>query len=162
MITFRYWIGGEEDIFLDPTCCALAFRILRLHGYDVSSGCLNYCVLIILSSLSEKDEKFISLLSCVDPFNQYTEDKFSKSLKGYLKDAGAVFELYKASQIMIHPGEEVLVKQNAWTRHFLRQELSPDLVHVDRLFSQVEQEVFSYNNPLYNLVQCFSAIYHTC
>ncbi|XP_028773298.1 ent-kaur-16-ene synthase, chloroplastic-like [Neltuma alba] len=111
--TYRYWIDGEEEIFLDPTCCALAFRLLRLHGYDVSS----------------------------DSFNQYSEDKFSNSLKGYLKDVGAVLELYKASQIMIHPGEEVLVKQNGWTRHLLKQELSPYQVHVERLFSHVEQEV---------------------
>ena len=114
--------------------------------------------MLFRSLCQKKDEKFISLLSYVDPFNQYSEDKFSKSLKGYLKDAGAVLELYKASQIMLHPGEEVLVKQNAWTRHFLTQELSPHLVHVDRLFSQVEQEVFCYDNPLYDLVQRFSAI----
>ncbi|XP_054813764.1 ent-kaurene synthase, chloroplastic isoform X2 [Prosopis cineraria] len=111
--TYRYWIDGDEEIFLDPTCCALAFRLLRMNGYDVSS----------------------------DPFNQYSKDKFPDSLKGYLKDVGAVLELYKASQIMIHPGEEVLVKQNAWTRHLLKQELSPFQVRVDRLFSHVEQEV---------------------
>jgi len=34
----RYWLQGAEDIFLDPTTCAMAFRMLRLNGYDVSSG----------------------------------------------------------------------------------------------------------------------------
>lgn len=41
MRTCRCWNNGEEEIFLDPTCCALAFRLLRLNGYDVSSGCFN-------------------------------------------------------------------------------------------------------------------------
>jgi len=36
--TYRYWLEGEENIFLDPTTCAMAFRMLRLNGYDVSSG----------------------------------------------------------------------------------------------------------------------------
>lgn len=99
-------------------------------------------------------------MSFVDPFDQYSEDKFPNSLKGYLKDVGAVLELYKASQILIHPDEEVLVKQNAWTRHFLKQELSSHQVHdVDGLFSHVEQEVVWYNNLFYNLVLCFSAIF---
>jgi hypothetical protein len=34
----RYWLQGEEDIFLDPTTCAMAFQMLRFKGYDVSSG----------------------------------------------------------------------------------------------------------------------------
>lgn len=32
------WVQVVEDIFLDPTTCAMAFCILRLNGYDVSSG----------------------------------------------------------------------------------------------------------------------------
>lgn len=41
-----------EDIFLDPTTCAMAFRILRLNGYDVSSG------LIICKHLSSVEFLF--------------------------------------------------------------------------------------------------------
>ncbi|KAF7835719.1 ent-kaur-16-ene synthase, chloroplastic isoform X1 [Senna tora] len=111
--TYRYWLEGEEDLFLDPSSCAMAFRILRLNGYDVSS----------------------------DPFYQYTEDKFFKSLKGYLKDVGSVLELYKASQINIHPGEEVLVRQNAWTKRFLKEELSSHRGHDDKFYTYVEHEV---------------------
>ncbi|KAL5744903.1 hypothetical protein ACOSQ2_028019 [Xanthoceras sorbifolium] len=29
---------GEEEIFLDTTICAIAFRVLRVHGYDVSAA----------------------------------------------------------------------------------------------------------------------------
>nr|APR63757.1 hypothetical protein [Populus tomentosa] len=34
--TYRFWLQGEEEIFSDNATCALAFRILRLNGYDVS------------------------------------------------------------------------------------------------------------------------------
>lgn len=34
----RLWMQGEEEIFKDIPTCALAFRLLRKHGYDVSSG----------------------------------------------------------------------------------------------------------------------------
>ncbi|KAK7271353.1 hypothetical protein RJT34_27171 [Clitoria ternatea] len=111
--TYRYWLQGVEDIFLDPTTCAMAFRLLRLNGYDVSS----------------------------DPFYQYSEDKFADSLKGYLKDVGAVLELYRASQIIIHPDESVLVRQSSWTRHFLKQESLPYRVYADKLRSHVDLQV---------------------
>ncbi|RDY07072.1 hypothetical protein CR513_08859, partial [Mucuna pruriens] len=111
--TYRYWIQGMEDIFLDPTTCAMAFRMLRLNGYDVSS----------------------------DPFYQYSEDKFADSLKGYLKDVGAVLELYKASQVIIHSDESILVRQGSWTKHFLKQESSSYKVYADKLHSYVELEV---------------------
>ncbi|QHN97033.1 ent-kaurene synthase-like 1 isoform X2 [Arachis hypogaea] len=110
--TYRYWQEGVEDIFLDPTTCAMAFRILRLSGYDVSS----------------------------DPFYQYSEDKFSDSLKGYLKDAGAILELYKASQVIIHPDESILVRQNAWTRHLLKQQSSHYQLYADKLRRFVDRE----------------------
>ncbi|KAM4080354.1 hypothetical protein ACJW30_11G009100 [Castanea mollissima] len=73
---------GEEDIFLDTATCAMAFRMLRVNGYDVSSG--------------------------------------------YVKDIGAVLELFRASEIIIHPEEFVLEKQNFLTSHFLIQESSND------------------------------------
>ncbi|XP_057458256.1 ent-kaurene synthase 5, chloroplastic isoform X2 [Lotus japonicus] len=111
--TYRYWMQGVEDIFLDPTTCAMAFRMLRLNGYDVSS----------------------------DPFYQYSEDKFANSLKGYLKDIGAVLELYRASQVIIHPDESVLVKQSSWTRQLLKQYSSPYGAYGDKLCSYVVQEV---------------------
>ncbi|KEH34009.1 Ent-kaurene synthase [Medicago truncatula] len=111
--TYRYWLQEEEDIFLDPTTCAMAFRILRLNGYDVSS----------------------------DPFYQYSEDKFANSLKGYLKDVSAVLELYKASQVIIHPDESVLFKQSSWTRHFLEQDSSTYQLYADKLRIYVDNEV---------------------
>uniref|UniRef100_A0A2P2R412 Terpene synthase N-terminal domain-containing protein n=1 Tax=Rhizophora mucronata TaxID=61149 RepID=A0A2P2R412_RHIMU len=40
---YRHWLQRDEDIFLDVNCCAMGFRLLRMSGYDVSSGmvCIN-------------------------------------------------------------------------------------------------------------------------
>ncbi|KAK4355062.1 hypothetical protein RND71_024033 [Anisodus tanguticus] len=35
--TYRCWLQGEEEIFTSATTCAMAFRILRGHGYNVTS-----------------------------------------------------------------------------------------------------------------------------
>ncbi|KAG7955138.1 hypothetical protein I3843_11G055600 [Carya illinoinensis] len=112
--TYRYWLQGAEEIFLDAATCALAFRMLRVHGYDVSS----------------------------DPFSQLSEkDHFSSTLEGYLKDIGAVLELFRASEIIIHREESVLEKQNLWTRNFLRRELSNGSIHTSGLTNYLCQDV---------------------
>ncbi|XP_017639059.1 ent-kaurene synthase, chloroplastic isoform X1 [Gossypium arboreum] len=94
--TYRCWLQGEEEIFLDLPTCALAFRILRVNGYDVSSEALA----------------------------GFAEEHFFNSLGGYLKDLDAVIELFRASQMIIHPNEQLLEKHISWTSHFLKQELS--------------------------------------
>ncbi|CAL9016458.1 unnamed protein product [Prunus brigantina] len=98
--TYRCWLHGDEDIFSDAATCAMAFRLLRVNGYDVSA----------------------------DPLSQFSEDCFFNSLGGYLKDIGAALELLRASEFIIHPDESVMEKQNYWTSHFLKQELSNTLV----------------------------------
>ncbi|CAN1291558.1 Ent-kaur-16-ene synthase, chloroplastic, partial [Linum perenne] len=35
---YRSWEEGNEEIFLDCTTCAMAFRLLRINGYPVSPG----------------------------------------------------------------------------------------------------------------------------
>ncbi|KAI4323262.1 hypothetical protein L6164_022882 [Bauhinia variegata] len=112
--TYRLWVEGEE-ILLEPATCAMAFRLLRLHGYDVYS----------------------------DALSQYSEDKFSNSLQGYLKDLDAVLELFKASQIVIYSDEEAstLEELNFWTRHVLQKELSSSPKHADMPSNQVSLEV---------------------
>ncbi|KAM4070765.1 hypothetical protein ACB094_11G008700 [Castanea mollissima] len=95
---------GEEDIFLDTAICAMAFRMLRVNGYDVSS----------------------------DPLTQLSEDYGAICcLGGYVKDIGAVLELFRAPEIIIHPEEFVLEKQNFLTSHFLIQESSSGSIHAD-------------------------------
>uniref|UniRef100_A0A0R0G697 Terpene synthase metal-binding domain-containing protein n=1 Tax=Glycine max TaxID=3847 RepID=A0A0R0G697_SOYBN len=126
---FRYWIQGVENIFLDPTTCAMAFRMLRLNGYDVSSGWI----------IKAKEVNLYVVFA--DPFYQYSEDKFAESLKGYLKDVSAVIELYRASQAIIHPDESILVRQSLWTKHLLKQESSPYRLYADKLRRYVDLEV---------------------
>ncbi|XP_028757072.1 ent-kaur-16-ene synthase, chloroplastic-like [Neltuma alba] len=94
--TWRLWQREEDDIFLEPTTCALAFRLLRLHGYDVFS----------------------------DALDRFSEDKFRNTLQGYLKDVESVLELHKASQIVLDANDSVLEELNIWTRHFLKEYLS--------------------------------------
>ncbi|CAN0913193.1 Ent-kaur-16-ene synthase, chloroplastic, partial [Linum grandiflorum] len=90
---YRCWLQGDEEIFLDPTTCAMAFRILRLNRYRVSS----------------------------DVFSQFTEDRFwNDTLEGYLKDERAVLELHKASKV-IYQEDSVLEQQQLWTRQFLNK-----------------------------------------
>ncbi|WCJ18738.1 Ent-kaurene synthase chloroplastic [Euphorbia peplus] len=37
---YRCWLEGSEEILEDPTCCAMAFRFLRMNGYVVSPDVL--------------------------------------------------------------------------------------------------------------------------
>ncbi|KAK6911105.1 Terpene synthase, metal-binding domain, partial [Dillenia turbinata] len=91
------WLQKDEEIVLDLTTCALAFRLLRTHGYDVSSD--------LLIQFVEKDE-------------------YLDSLKGQCRDTtSGVLELFKASQLVIHPYEAALEEQNSWSREFLQCKL---------------------------------------
>ncbi|CAL5405014.1 unnamed protein product [Camellia sinensis] len=104
----------EEEIFLDTATCAMAFRILRLNGYDVSS----------------------------DPLTQITKGKHESSfLSGHQKEIGDALELCRASQIIILPDESALEKQHSWSSHFLKEKLYNCTIHADRLDKFVSQEV---------------------
>ncbi|KAG6510971.1 ent-kaur-16-ene synthase, chloroplastic-like isoform X1 [Zingiber officinale] len=94
--TYRSWLLEEEEIHSDIATCAMAFRLLRLNGYDVSSDCL--------SRLGDVHY-------------------FSNTLQGHLKDVNTVLELYKASQIKIYPYEQGLDKLASWSRMFLKEAL---------------------------------------
>ncbi|KAG8043451.1 hypothetical protein GUJ93_ZPchr0458g22525 [Zizania palustris] len=62
----------DDEIMLDIATCAMAFRILRMNGYDVSSD---------------------------DLYHIAEASDFHNSLQGYLNDMGTLLELYKASEI---------------------------------------------------------------
>ncbi|XVE53417.1 hypothetical protein DITRI_Ditri03aG0001100 [Diplodiscus trichospermus] len=110
---YRCWLQGEEEIFSDPATCALAFRILRVNGYDVSA----------------------------EPLAGFAEEHFFSSLGGYLKDLDAALELFRASQMIIHPDEQVLKKQNSWTTRFLKQELSKSSICAYKRKEYIVQKV---------------------
>ncbi|KAM2009837.1 hypothetical protein ACFX16_004557 [Malus domestica] len=111
--TYRSWLQGDEDILSDAATCAMAFRLLRVNGYDVSA----------------------------DPLTQYSEDRLFNSLGGYMKDIDDALELFRASETIIHPDESVLEKQHHWTSHFLKQELSNTLIRGHNLNKHIGLEV---------------------
>ncbi|KAK9131608.1 hypothetical protein Scep_011136 [Stephania cephalantha] len=106
--TFRCWLQKDDEIFTDVESRALAFRHLRMSGYDVSSD-----------ALSDFDE----------------QGKFFSSMEGITSGVGAVLELYRASQIMLLPNEHTLEKIHSWTSHFLKQQLLNDALH-ERSFAE--------------------------
>ncbi|GLU05094.1 hypothetical protein SLE2022_222130 [Rubroshorea leprosula] len=121
---YQCWLQDEEDIFLDPATCALAFRILRINGYNVSS----------------------------DALARYAEEHFCGAPGGYM-NIDAALELFRASQMIINADEQVLLKQNSWTSNFLKQELSKASVRADGLGKHIKQKVndaleFPYHSNL--------------
>ena len=66
-----------------------------------------------------------------------------------MHDIGTVLELFRASEIITHPDEFVLEKQNFWTSHFLIRELSNGSIHTDGLNKYVGQEVVSCTKTLF-------------
>ncbi|WOL00826.1 hypothetical protein Cni_G09539 [Canna indica] len=115
------WLMNDEGIFLDPTTLAMAFRILRMNGYDVSPNCL--------SQLSDANY-------------------FNNTLEGYLKDVNAVSELYKASQVKILPNEECLDNLGSWSRMFLKQALTTNQRLGNRV--ALEEVEYILNFPIWS------------
>ncbi|KAG2621139.1 hypothetical protein PVAP13_3NG220889 [Panicum virgatum] len=91
---------------LDMATCAMAFRLLRLHGYDVSS----------------------------DGLAQFSnESSFHGSIQGHLNDTEALLELLKASHVQITDDELVLESIGSWSSQLLKQQLCSGRIsrHVD-------------------------------
>ncbi|XP_073100902.1 ent-kaur-16-ene synthase, chloroplastic-like [Elaeis guineensis] len=106
---YRCWLKNDEEIDADMATCALAFRLLRMNGFDVSSDAL-------------------TRFGDASPF--------FNSIQGHLKDMKTVLELYRASQTKILPNELVLDKLGSWSSNFLREELSTNSEHGLQVFSQ--------------------------
>ncbi|KAK4267998.1 hypothetical protein QN277_024707 [Acacia crassicarpa] len=118
--TWGKWQRDEDEIVLEPTTCAMAFRLLRLHGYDVSS----------------------------DALDRFSKDRFCNTLQGYLKDVEAVLELHKASHIVSHSNDSVLEELNSWTRQCLKEYLSSSSTSTHKLYNYIDHEVpFSLSFP---------------
>ncbi|XP_054816347.1 ent-kaur-16-ene synthase, chloroplastic-like [Prosopis cineraria] len=111
--TWRMWQREEDNLVLEPTTCAMAFRLLRLHGYNVSS----------------------------DALDQFSEHKFCSTLQGYLKDVKSVLELHKASQIVTHSNDLVLEELNSWTGYFLKEYLSTSSKNAHKPSYHINHEV---------------------
>lgn len=95
--TYSLWMQGKEEIFKDISTCALAFRLLRKHGYDVSS----------------------------DPLGQLSKEEcFSNSFGGHFKDMISILELYRAAEMILHQDESTLEKLKLWSEDFMRAKIS--------------------------------------
>ncbi|CAN0856410.1 Ent-kaur-16-ene synthase, chloroplastic [Linum grandiflorum] len=111
---YKSWKEGDEDLFLECTTCAMAFRILRLNGYPVSP----------------------------DVFGRFTEDRFwNDTMEGYLKDERAVVELHKASKVS-YPKELDLKHLQSWTAQSLTKLLKDPLEN--RSISSEVHDVLTY------------------
>jgi len=102
-MTYRSWLANDdEEMMLDMSTCAMAFRLLRMHGYDVSSDGL-------LARFS-------------------SESSFRDSVHGHANGTEALLELYKASQIQITEDELVLVDIRSWSAKLLKEQLGSDKI----------------------------------
>ncbi|XP_038976928.1 ent-kaur-16-ene synthase, chloroplastic-like [Phoenix dactylifera] len=106
---YRCWLNNDEEISADMATCAMAFRLLRMNGFDISS----------------------------DALSQFGDASFFfSSIQGHLKDMKTVLELYKASQIKILPNEQVLDELGSLSSNILREALSPNSEHGLQVLSQ--------------------------
>ncbi|CAI9094692.1 OLC1v1030474C2 [Oldenlandia corymbosa var. corymbosa] len=124
--TFRSWKHRDEGIVSDVTCCAMAFRHLRLRGYEVSSE---------------------ELVRFVD------EKCYFSTVSPQFWGVTTILELYRASQYSIIPGDEVILESiNAWTGTYLKQQLLNQSILDHRLREEVQGTLKNYHGSLHRVV----------
>ncbi|XP_044967652.1 ent-kaur-16-ene synthase, chloroplastic isoform X2 [Hordeum vulgare subsp. vulgare] len=99
-MAYSFWLQRDEEIMLDVAACAMAFRLLRMNGYDVSS----------------------------DDLYHIDESTFHHSLHGYLNDTKSILELYKASKVSVSENEFILDNIGYWSGKLLTEKLFSDQV----------------------------------
>ncbi|XP_051134967.1 nezukol synthase KSL3-like [Andrographis paniculata] len=118
---YRGWLAKDEGIFSDISCLAMAFRLLRTNGYDVSS-----------------DE----LAAFVD------EEDFFGTCGIQNTSVATCLELYRASQVRIYEEEPVLEKTLTWTREFLKQQVLNQNIPDKKLCTEVEHDLRNFYGKL--------------
>ncbi|KAL2489905.1 Ent-kaur-16-ene synthase [Forsythia ovata] len=114
--TYRCWQQKDEEIFTDVTCFALAFRLLRVNGYEVTS----------------------------DDFEAYSDqENFFNTVSLQFTGVTTVLELFRASQFKLYKKEGILDQIHAWTSMFLKQQLLNQTILDKRLHEQV---IFTLKN----------------
>ncbi|XP_047066802.1 ent-kaur-16-ene synthase, chloroplastic-like isoform X1 [Lolium rigidum] len=108
--TYRLWLEGDEEVMLDVETCAMAFRILRMNAYDVSSDGLSH---VAASTFQDRQHK-------------------------YLKDTKSILELYKASEIILSENEYILENIGCWSGILLKEKLCLEGIHNIPSFAEVE------------------------
>ncbi|XP_062196250.1 9-beta-pimara-7,15-diene synthase, chloroplastic-like isoform X1 [Phragmites australis] len=121
--TYIFWSQRDEEVMLDVATCAIAFRLLRMNGYDVSSD--------ELSHVAEAST-------------------FHNSLEGYLDDTKSLLELYKASKVSLSENEPILEKIGCWSGSLLNEKLCSDAMQRIPIFGEVE---YALKFPFYATVE---------
>ncbi|TVU29568.1 hypothetical protein EJB05_21141, partial [Eragrostis curvula] len=116
---YRSWLENDEEISAEMETCAMAFRILRVHEYDVSSDVLS-------------------------PFAE--ESLFHNSVQGHLNDTKTLLELYKASVLCILDDEWTLDSIGSWTGKLLKQQLCSRRISRSAMLHEVQHAI---KMPLY-------------
>ncbi|KAL8521792.1 hypothetical protein ACS0TY_012086 [Phlomoides rotata] len=115
--TYRLW--KEKDIiFNDVSCCAMAFRLLRLKGYEISSD--------ELAPLAEQ-EQLIRLQT---------------------SNVATILEVYRASQARLYEEEDTLEKLHDWSSNLLKQHLLNEGIPDLKLHKLVEYFLKNYHGIL--------------
>ncbi|XP_047063707.1 ent-kaur-16-ene synthase, chloroplastic-like [Lolium rigidum] len=110
-MAYSLWLERDAEIMLDAATCAMAFRLLRMNRYDISSG--------ELSHVAETSN-------------------FHNSLEGYLNDTESILELYKASKVNLSENELILDSIGHWSGSLLSQKLCSDGVQTFSIKGEIE------------------------
>ncbi|KAM0891012.1 hypothetical protein ACQ4PT_026687 [Festuca glaucescens] len=128
--TYSLWLQRDEEIMLDVATCAMAFRHLRMNGFDVSSD--------ELSHVAEAST-------------------FRNSLQGILNDKKSILELYKASKVGISENELILDNIGEWSYNLLTENLSTAWAQRTSIIEEVESTLkFPFHSRLDRLYHKWS------
>nr|AAQ72563.1 ent-kaurene synthase like-4 [Oryza sativa Japonica Group] len=109
--TYILWSQRDEEVMLDLPTCAMAFRLLRMNGYGVSSDDLSHVA---------------------------EASTFHNSVEGYLDDTKSLLELYKASKVSLSENEPILEKMGCWSGSLLKEKLCSDDIRGTPILREVE------------------------
>lgn len=110
-MTYSCWLQKDEELMMDIATCAMAFRILRMNGYDVSSDELSHVAEI---------------------------STFRNSLQGYLSDTKSILELYKCSKVGLSENDFILDSIGFWSGNLLKDKLCSNGAHRNPILGEME------------------------
>uniref|UniRef100_I1PPT7 Terpene synthase N-terminal domain-containing protein n=1 Tax=Oryza glaberrima TaxID=4538 RepID=I1PPT7_ORYGL len=114
-MTYSCWKQRDEEIVLDMQTCGMAFRMLRMNGYDVSS----------------------------DELSHFSEpSSFHNSLQGYLNDTKSLLELHKASKVSIAEKEVEYALEFPFYTMLDRLDHKRNIEHFDITSSQMLETAY--------------------
>lgn len=122
-MAYNCWLQKDEEIMMDIATCAMAFRLLRMNGYNVSSDELSHVA---------------------------GASTFHDSLQGYLNDTKSLLELYKTSKVTLSENDLILDRIGSWSGNLLKDKMCCSRVQKDSIFGEME---YAVNFPLYSTLE---------